>query len=1371
MKNVSLLLFIFLLPLALFAAPVPYSGKVAINGVNFQGDAKFTFALRDANGTVHWRNGADANASVTLNVDRGLYVTLLGGNGMNDFPPNLFLDHPELYLQVHFYRPDTQEWLHLAPDQRLTSVPHALAADVADWAAKAYKATIVVPGAITRSMLSAEVLADLNATVVLPEQNATIQTESITRSMLAPGVLSDLNRSVVITRNMLPASVLADLNRTLSRTDLPADVLADLNRTIVITRDMLPGDVLADLNATISRSRLSSDVLADLNHTIDAASITLDKLSPQILADLNGTIARSRLPADVLADLNRTVTKSMLSQDILLDLNRTDSNATIAPGSITKSMLAAEVLADLNATSHSDANVSSPGAVPAGSLVAVPASNPAPAGYTLHQAGQLKNLVWEEKANCSIARHAGDGLEALDGKLYFVGGWNDSGSQNLTERYDPATNQWQTLAPMSVARTGVAAAVLNGKLYAIGGLGVSSVEIFDPSSGQWSAGPALPAALAYATAIAVDGKILLVGGSNAPSQSTNQVLELDLGTNQWTQKADMPTARHGMKLVMFDEKVWAIGGGSTVTASQAVESYDPATNSWSSEPSLSTGRKWPFAWVANGVIFVAGGYDPYLATVEVFDPISNQWTSAASLPESKGVSDAVVLGGKVYVVAGQYASGAYSNKLHAADLNATIAGVFDLYRRDGNASSVGSGGTATIAAGSITTNQLNESILKYLRPDITTSPQAPGLVFGGQSVTLSGAAEGKYLTYQWNRNGQPIAGATGATLVIADVNGTLHDGNYTLVVSNDFGSVTSSPTSLQVDGTPTNHTVASIGMQMIFCPPGTFMMGQDGFAAPVHQVTLTNGFYLGKYELTQAQYETVMNGNSEGLNAKPSQWPNNDDRPVEKVSWNDAQVFLSRLNSIEQTAGRLPNGWSYVLPTEAEWEYACRAGTSTAYSWGATIATTNANYSSSGISQTRDVGQYAANPWGFFDMHGNVWEWTADRYQAAYPSGNVTDPTGPASGSNWVSRGGSWNHPAPHLRSAMRNAKTPGIQGGGLGIRVGFKAISADEANPELELFGGAGITREAGQPWVEPGVEAHDVRDGNLTASVTVTGTVDVNSTGSYVLTYTVADAAGNEVNATRTVTVSGSRSVDLNATVALEMVWVPAGAFTMGSPTSEADRQSDREDEHNVSLTKGFYLGKYEVTQAQYEAVMTGNTDSLSATPSQWPNNPNRPVEKVSWADAQIFLTRLNAQQSANIPAGWAYVLPTESQWEYASRAGTTTMYSWGNDINATRANYSVSGLSQTRDVGQYAANPWGFFDMHGNVWEWTADWYQAAYPTGNPVVDPTGPASGSDKVRRGGSWGNDWTLLRSAKRSYSTPSYRIGSIGFRVGFQAGQ
>ena len=245
-----------------------------------------------------------------------------------------------------------------------------------------------------------------------------------------------------------------------------------------------------------------------------------------------------------------------------------------------------------------------------------------------------------------------------------------------------------------------------------------------------------------------------------------------------------------------------------------------------------------------------------------------------------------------------------------------------------------------------------------------------------------------------------------------------------------------------------------------------------------------------------------------------------------------------------------------------------------------------------------------------------------------------------------------------------------------------------------------------------------------------------------------------------------------DLN----LSMIWVKPGTFTMGSPTSETGLGFS-ETQHQVTLTKGFYLGKYEVTQAQYQTVMNGNSAGLGTDPSQFKGS-NRPVERVSWEDAQIFLAQLNAieQTAGRLPTGWKYVLPTESQWEYACRAGTTTAYSWGDDINATWANYNWDGahntrndFKQTRDVGQYAANPWGFFDMHGNVWEWTADRYDATYPTGNPVIDPSGSASGSARAFRGGDWANTGAGLRSGSRYSGSPGFRGNGIGFRVGFQS--
>ena len=231
------------------------------------------------------------------------------------------------------------------------------------------------------------------------------------------------------------------------------------------------------------------------------------------------------------------------------------------------------------------------------------------------------------------------------------------------------------------------------------------------------------------------------------------------------------------------------------------------------------------------------------------------------------------------------------------------------------------------------------------------------------------------------------------------------------------------------------------------------------------------------------------------------------------------------------------------------------------------------------------------------------------------------------------------------------------------------------------------------------------------------------------------------------------------------LRMLWVEPGTFTMGSPVTEEGHETD-ETEHNVTLTQGFYLGKYEVTQAQYEAVMTGNTNGLSPTPSQWPNNPNRPVEKVSWSDTQVFLSRLNTLEAANLPAGWTYVLPTEAQWEYACRAGTTTAYSWGDDGNASPGNSNQSGFSQTRDVGQYAPNAWGFFDMHGNIWEWVMDW-KGNYLNG-PQTDPTGPNSGSQRVSRGGSWQAGTAFLRSASRGEANANTLYTNTGFRLAFR---
>ena len=182
-------------------------------------------------------------------------------------------------------------------------------------------------------------------------------------------------------------------------------------------------------------------------------------------------------------------------------------------------------------------------------------------------------------------------------------------------------------------------------------------------------------------------------------------------------------------------------------------------------------------------------------------------------------------------------------------------------------------------------------------------------------------------------------------------------------------------------------------------------MGPDGNDNPAHPVILTKGFYLGKYEVTQEQYEMVIGDNpSKFKGAK---------LPVENLSWDDAVEFCQALNRKERRLG-----WNFGLPTEAQWEYACRAGTTTAYSWGDIIASTNANYDQN-IGRTSNVGDYPENPWGFFDMHGNVREWTMD-WNEVYSRNLVIDPIGPNEGSSRISRGGSFNFTRESVRSVSR---------------------------------------------------------------------------------------------------------------------------------------------------------------------------------------------------------------------------------------------------------------------------------------------------------------------------------------------------------------
>ncbi len=233
------------------------------------------------------------------------------------------------------------------------------------------------------------------------------------------------------------------------------------------------------------------------------------------------------------------------------------------------------------------------------------------------------------------------------------------------------------------------------------------------------------------------------------------------------------------------------------------------------------------------------------------------------------------------------------------------------------------------------------------------------------------------------------------------------------------------------------------------------------------------------------------------------------------------------------------------------------------------------------------------------------------------------------------------------------------------------------------------------------------------------------------------------------------GQQPKEIINSIGMKLVLIPAGTFTMGSPSGEVGR-SFREMQHEVTLTKSYFLGVYEVTQDQYEKVMGSN-------PSRFKGS-KKPVESVSWEDAVSFCKKLSELPEEKA-AGREYRLPTEAEWEYACRAGSTTSYSFGETAESLGEYdwFAVGSAGKSHPVGEKKANRWGLYDMHGNVWEWCQDRF-GNYPTG-ASTDPKGPSGDLLRVYRGGCWSLDAGLCRSAIRNGFDSSASNYVSGFRV------
>ena len=561
----------------------------------------------------------------------------------------------------------------------------------------------------------------------------------------------------------------------------------------------------------------------------------------------------------------------------------------------------------------------------------------------------------------------------------------------------------------------------------------------------------------------------------------------------------------------------------------------------------------------------------------------------------------------------------------------------------------------------------------------------------------------------------------------------------------------------------------SLGMKFVLIPPGEFMMGttqveleaglkiagannewQESLRSggPQHEVVLTEPIYLGRHEVTQGNYLAVMGKNPSHFAASgPGQaavaGKDTTNHPVEMVSWYDAAEFCAELSQTEKLepcyerqgdAITTRDGNGYRLPTEAQWEFGCRAGTTTTYWSGgqdddlSSAAWLNAN--SGG--RTHQVGELDPNPLGLYDIYGNVWEWTQDawepQYYGQFQDRAATNPRGPTSTTQMrAARGGSLVDPLLFC-SIFRLQGHAARPFNALGFRV---TLSVD-------------AVREAIAKQPPPAVAPFDA-----------------------------TQAKAHQAAWAKHLGVSVEKEIELPGGVKLAMMLIPPGEFLMGS-TDEvrakllADAKVSNEQwvadwipsegpQHRVQITQPFYLGKHEVTQAQWASLMGSN-------PSEFKDDLLHPVGNVSWDDIQPFLAKLNASA---LVSGIEFALPTEAQWEYACRAGTTTTWHSGESDESVRQYgwFNANAEGKTQRVGQLPANSFGLHDMHGNVWERCADWHAVDYYAKSPVNDPQGPATGTHHVDRGGSCFDGARVCRSANHFHAAPATRGNNHGFRL------
>jgi formylglycine-generating enzyme required for sulfatase activity len=613
-----------------------------------------------------------------------------------------------------------------------------------------------------------------------------------------------------------------------------------------------------------------------------------------------------------------------------------------------------------------------------------------------------------------------------------------------------------------------------------------------------------------------------------------------------------------------------------------------------------------------------------------------------------------------------------------------------------------------------------------------------------------------------------------------------------------------------------------ISLEMVLIPGGTFTMGSPESEErsgdnerPQHDVTVPS-FFMAKYPVTQGQWREIasrtdlkvkLDLDPEPSNfQKPYQGIDRWERPVEFVNWYEAAEFCKRLSKLR--------GRNYRLPSEAEWEYACRAGTTTPFYFGETITPELVNYDGNYTygdgpkgkcrEQTTPVGQFPPNAFGLYDMHGNVREWCADEWHKNYQNA-------PTDGIIWLNRnkdrsplrGGSWANSPKCCRSAFRFLY---VRRDVHSVNAGFRVVCyvnsyipptfedhEFELGEELQESSFEAFTVEQEAPTIEQEVSTvkqfeEELQDWNFEAPTVAVDQLE-EELQEWSFEASTVDQRGGIIYR-RPYTASYFSEIIADG-ISLEMVLIPGGTFTMGSPESEEGSRHNEWPQHDVTVPS-FFMAKYPVTQGQWKAIAS-RTDlkvnlDLEPEPSRFKkpyqdiDRWQRPVERVNSYEAAEFCKRLSKLRGRN------YRLPSEAEWEYACRAGTTTPFYFGETITPELVNYNGNYSygdgpkgeyrEQTTPVGQFPPNAFGLYDMHGNVWEWSTDDrhdnYVGAPTDGSAWVDiMMYKITTKNYTRlRGGSWDYDPTNCRSAIRSsYNWRDDRYNNTGFRVVWDGGR